>query len=142
MLIAIFDGRVAPSVADRLPGHDVQIFGARASTATEFVERARNAQVIGVRRMHGFELDRQVVEALPDLLYVHKSGTGTDWLDLPALSEHGILVSTNNGFNAPSVADQIVLLAQLCLRGTLEKLLQMKRGIVNRGTARAKHLRA
>ena len=132
MLIAIFDGRVAPSVADRLPGHDIQIFDARVSTAAGFVEQARGAQVIGVRRMHGFELDRQVVEALPDLLYVHKSGTGTDWLDLPALSEHGVLVSTNNGFNAPSVADHIVLLAQLCLRGTLEKLAQMRSGIVDR----------
>ena len=132
MLIAIFDDRVEPSVADRFPGHDVTIFADRSSTAAAFVERAQGAQAIGVRRIGGFEIDRAVVEALPDLQFLHKSGTGTDWLDLPALSEHGILVSTNNGFNAPSVADHIVLLAQLCLRGTLEKLLQMKNGIVNR----------
>ena len=132
MLIAIFDGRVEPSVAARLPGHDVKSFGSRASPAADFVERAQGAQVIGVRRIHGMELDRAVVEALPDLQFVHKSGTGTDWLDLPALTEHGILVATNDGFNATSVADHIVLLAQLCLRGTFEKLTQMKNGIVNR----------
>jgi phosphogluconate 2-dehydrogenase len=132
MLIAIFDGRVDRSVADRWPGHEVRIFDARASTAAAFLEQARGAQVIGVRRIHGFELDRSLVAALPDLQFVHKSGTGTDWLDLAALSEHGILVATNNGFNASSVADHIVLLTQLCLRGTLEKLLQMRSGIVNR----------
>ena len=82
--------------------------------------------MIGVRRIHGFEFDRAVVEALPDLQFLHKSGTGTDWLDLPALTEHGILVATNDGFNAASVADHIVLLAQLCLRGTFEKLTQMR----------------
>ena len=132
MLIAIFDDRVEPLLADRFPDHDVKIFRDRTSTAEAFLEQARGAQVIGVRRISGFELTRPLVEALPDLQYIHKSGTGTDWLDLPALTEHGVLVSTNNGFNAPSVADHIVLLAQLCLRGTLEKLLQMKSGIVNR----------
>jgi phosphoglycerate dehydrogenase-like enzyme len=132
MLIAIFDGRVDPSVADRWPGHELRIFDARSSTAAAFVEQARGAQVIGVRRIHGFEFDRAVVEALPDLQFVHKSGTGTDWLDLPALTEHGVLVATNDGFNAASVADHIVLLAQLCLRGTFEKLIQMRSGIVNR----------
>jgi phosphoglycerate dehydrogenase-like enzyme len=132
MLIAIFDDRVDPAVAARLPGHDVRFFGARSSTAAAFVEQARGAQVIGVRRIHGFELDRAVVEALPDLQFVHKSGTGIDWLDLPALTEHGILVATNDGFNATSVADHIVLLAQLCLRGTFEKLIEMRSGIVNR----------
>jgi phosphoglycerate dehydrogenase-like enzyme len=132
MLIAIFDGRVDPSVADRLPGHDVRIFDARSSTAAAFVEQARGALAIGVRRIHGFTFDRAVVEALPDLQFLHKSGTGTDWLDLPALTEHGVLVATNDGFNAASVADHIVLLAQLCLRGTFEKLTQMRNGIVNR----------
>lgn len=132
MVIAIFDDRVEPAVADRFPGHEVRIFGARSSTAEAFVEQARGARAIGVRRIAGFEIDRAVVEALPELQFLHKSGTGTDWLDLPALSEHGVLVATNNGFNAASVADHIVLLTQLCLRGTLEKLLQMRSGIVNR----------
>jgi phosphoglycerate dehydrogenase-like enzyme len=132
MLIAIFDGRVDASLADRFPGHDLNLFDSRASNATEFLERAHGAQVIGVRRIHGFEFDRALVERLPDLQFLHKSGTGTDWLDLPALTEHGVLVATNDGFNAPSVADHIVLLAQLCLRGTFEKLTQMKRGIINR----------
>jgi phosphoglycerate dehydrogenase-like enzyme len=132
MLIAIFDDRVEPALADRFPGHEVRIFGARSSTADAFLEQARGAQVIGVRRIAGLEITRPLVEALPDLQFLHKSGTGTDWLDLPALTEHGILVATNNGFNAASVADHIVLLTQLCLRGTFEKLLQMRNGIVNR----------
>jgi phosphogluconate 2-dehydrogenase len=132
MLIAIFDGRVDASVAERFPGHDVRLFDGRPPSAQAFLAQARGAQVIGVRRIHGFELERALVEALPDLQFLHKSGTGTDWLDLPALTEHGILVATNNGFNAASVADHIVLLAQLCLRGTFEKLIQMRSGIVNR----------
>ena len=132
MMITIFDGRVEPSLAERLPGHEVRIFDNRVPSAAAFVEKARGARAIGVRRVPGFEFDRALVEALPDLQFLHKTGTGTDWLDLPALTEHGILVATNDGFNAASVADHIVLLTQLCLRGTLEKLIQTRSGIWNR----------
>ena len=132
MLIALFDDRVDASLAERFPGHELRFFGSSARTGAQFAEQARGAQVIGIRRMHGVQIDRATIEALPDVQYIHKSGTGMDSVDLPALSEHGILLSTNDGFNAASVADHIVLLAQLCLRGTFEKLLQMRQGIVNR----------
>jgi phosphoglycerate dehydrogenase-like enzyme len=132
MLIAIFDGRVDASVAERLAGHEVRLFDNRAPSAVAFLEQAAGAQAIGARRIAGFEFDQALVEALPDLQFLHKTGTGTDWLDLPALTDHGILVATNDGFNAASVADHIVLLTQLCLRGTFEKLVEMRSGIWNR----------
>ena len=132
MLIAIFDDRVDPSVSGRLPGHEVRLVGNRGLSAAEFLAHARGAQAIGVRRLPGFGFDRALIEGLPDLQLVHKTGTGTDWLDVPALTEHGILFSTNDGFNAASVADHIVLLTQLCLRGLLEKMIQMRNGVWNR----------
>ena len=52
-------------MADRFPGHEVRLSAARSLTAEAFVEQARGAQVIGVRRIAGFEIDRAVVEALP-----------------------------------------------------------------------------
>src|SRR6478672_10516885 len=124
MLIAIFDGRVDASLAERLPEHQVRLFDNRAPSVAAFLEQARGAEVIGVRRIPGWEFDRALVEALPELRFLHKTGTGLDWLDLPALTEHGVLVATNDGFNAASVADHTVLLTQLCLRGTFEKLTQ------------------
>ena len=132
MLIAIFDDRVEASVQQRLAGPEVRLVNTRALNVAAFLDRARGAQAIGVRRIHGFEFDRKLVEALPDVQFLHKTGTGTDWLDVPALTEHGILFATNDGFNAASVADHIVLLTQLCLRGTLEKMIQMRSGIWNR----------
>ena len=132
MLIAIFDDRVPPDRVARFAPHEVRVFDNRAPSAEAFLELARGATAIGVRRIPSFEFDRRVVEALPDLQFLQKSGTGLDWLDLPALTEHGILVANNDGFNAASVADHMLLLTQLCLRGNFEKLVQMRRGIWNR----------
>src|SRR5690349_13688381 len=129
MLIAIFDDRVEDSVAARLPGHEVRVTQDRALSGAEFLEQARDAEVIGVRRLPGFTFDRAMIEGLPSLQFVHKTGTGTDWLDVSALNDHGILFATNDGFNAASVADHIVLLSQLCLRGLLPKMIQMRQGI-------------
>jgi phosphoglycerate dehydrogenase-like enzyme len=132
MRITIFDDRVEASAAARMPGHEVRIYETRALSGPRFLELARDAQAIGVRRLPGLTFDAAMVAALPELQFLHKTGTGTDWLPVAALTEHGVLVANNDGFNAASVADHIVLLTQLCLRGTIEKILQLRSGVWNR----------
>ena len=129
MHVVLVDNRIQGSLAADFPGHEVRVVASRAMTAEEFREQVRDADAIGVRRVPGFDFDRALVERLPKLQFVHKSGTGLDWLDLPALSEHGILVANNDGFNAASVAEHAVLLALLCLRGTFDTLNRMRSGI-------------
>ena len=62
------------SLAERLPGHDLRSFDLARLQRHGVSGAARGAQVIGVRRIHGFEFDRAVVERLPDLQFLHKSG--------------------------------------------------------------------
>src|SRR5262249_22826740 len=80
----------------------------------------------------GWSFDRSVVERLPNLQFLQKGGTGLDWMDIQALSEHGVLVATNDGFNAAPVADHVLLMTLLCLRGVLDKVVQIRNGVWNR----------
>ena len=132
MLIAIFDDRVGSALDGRLTGHEVRLIEKRPLSCAELVAQARDAQAIGLRRLPGIVVDRALIDALPALQFLHKTGTGIDWVDVPTLTEQGILFATNDGFNAASVADHIVVLAQFCLRGVLEKVIQMRNGIWNR----------
>lgn len=132
MQIAIFDERVDPAEASRFAGHDLRIFSYLVPSANDFVELARDATAIAVRRIPGWSCERSVIERLPNLQFIHKGGTGLDWLDLAALNEHGILVATNDGANATSVADHIVLVTMLCLRDTVTKVNQIRSGVWDR----------
>src|SRR3954447_16119205 len=119
MQVAIFDERAGPEAAARFPGWELKRFEYLVPSAEVFVERARDAAAIGVRRIPGWSFDRSVVERLPKLQFLQKGGTGLDWMDIAALSEHGVLVATNDGFNAAPVADHVLLVTLLCLRGTV-----------------------
>jgi phosphoglycerate dehydrogenase-like enzyme len=132
MQIAIFDERAGPAEASRFPGWELKLFDYLVPSADAFVEQARDAHAIGVRRIPGWSFDRSVVERLPNLQFLQKGGTSLDWMDIQALSEHGILVATNDGFNAAPVADHVLLVTLLCLRGTVEKIVQIRNGVWNR----------
>jgi phosphoglycerate dehydrogenase-like enzyme len=132
MQIAIFDERVGPEAASRFAGHDLRVSSYLVPSADDFVELARDATAIGVRRIPGWSCNRSVVERLPNLQFIHKSGTGLDWFDLDALNEHGVLLATNDGANATAVADHIVLVTLLCFRDLVTKINQMRNGIWDR----------
>jgi phosphoglycerate dehydrogenase-like enzyme len=132
MFIGIFDERIDPARLSNLSQHKVKIFNTRGLSAADFVQQARDVHVIGTRRITGWEFDRAVVEALPNLQFVHKGSTGLDWLDLVALTEHGVLVANNDGFNAAPVSDHVVVVAQMALKGTYQKVTEMRNGIWNR----------
>jgi phosphoglycerate dehydrogenase-like enzyme len=132
MLIAIFDERLDPARLTGFGEHEVRIVDTRGLSAAGFAQAAREAVAVATRRIPGWEFDRALVESLPKLQFLHKGSTGLDWMDLAALSEHGVLVANNEGFNAAAVSDHVVLVAQLALKGTYEKITQMRNGIWNR----------
>jgi D-3-phosphoglycerate dehydrogenase len=132
MQIAIFDERAASAVGQRFAGHELKVFSYLVPSMNDFVELARDATAVGVRRSPLWSFDRSAVERLPKLQFIHKIGTGLDWLPMAALTEHGVLVATNDGFNAASVADYVVLVTLLCLRDLVTKINQMRNGIWDR----------
>jgi phosphoglycerate dehydrogenase-like enzyme len=89
--------------------------------------RVQRADLFVMRRGFAF-LGREFIDGIPDLKFIHKTGSGLDWFDVPLLTERGILLANNDGFNAGSVSEHVVLLILLCLRNTFDHLTEMRRG--------------
>ena len=71
------------------------------SSPDQVAERAAGAQVIVVNKI---EVDRELIEQLPELRLVCISATGTDNVDLAAAKERGIPVRNVAGYSTDSVA--------------------------------------
>jgi phosphogluconate 2-dehydrogenase len=127
MRIAL-DAKYKQVVTNQFAGHEVVYYDGRTATWGAIREQLQGAEVLGMRKAFAY-LDRANIEALPRLQFIHKSGSGTDWFDVEALSENGILLANNSGFNASSVAEHAVLLTLLCLRNTFAYLADLRAGI-------------
>ncbi len=92
------------------------------------LKQLEKVEILAVRRPFPFIVDRAFIASLPDLQFVHKSGTGVDGFDLAALNEYGILLSNNQGVNASCVAEHVILLTLLCLRNSFQYLANMRQG--------------
>lgn len=73
------------------------------------------AVIVGVKE----QVDASVLDALPNLRAVASAGTGTDHLDLTALTERGVSVSTTPGLNAVSVAEHAMAMILALAKRTL-----------------------
>jgi D-3-phosphoglycerate dehydrogenase len=91
--------------AERLRQHgEVVIYGTKAASEEELIERLRGASVVINVRAYSVFTER-VVAALPELRLVSILGTGTDNFDLPACSRHGVVVTNTPGASTVSVAE-------------------------------------
>jgi phosphoglycerate dehydrogenase-like enzyme len=97
-----------------------------------FAQLLEPATVLGLRRPLDFPFEPSLLDAAGGLQFIQKSGSGADWFDVDALNARGILLATNVGVNAPSVAEHAVLLTLLCLRGVFAPMQQMQRGVWDR----------
>ena len=93
---------------DRLkPGHRVEVFPTRASSAEELVDRLQGAQaLINVRSYSRF--DRETLSRLPELRLISVLGTGTDNIDLQAANDLGILICNVPGASTTAVAEMAI----------------------------------
>ena len=79
----------------------------RAESEDERIELLQDAQVVLVG---GAQINRRVLERLPRLQLIIRYGVGLDTLDIPAATEHGVVVAHYPDFCQPEVANHATLL--------------------------------
>lgn len=79
----------------------------RAASQDERAELLRDAQAVLVGRA---KIDRPLLERLPGLELIIRYGVGVDTLDIPAATEHGVVVAHYPDFCQPEVANHALML--------------------------------
>jgi phosphoglycerate dehydrogenase-like enzyme len=103
----VYTGR--PELDDLRALGEVRLYGERASTREQLVERLQGARfIVNVRAFTVF--DEALLAALPDVQMVAVFGTGTDNFDLEAADRVGVVVTNAPGENARSVAEHVIAL--------------------------------
>ena len=74
-------------------------------------------------------ITREVLEALPRLRVVSKTGTGCDNVDTEAAAERGVAVCTVPGYGTEVVSDHAIMLALAVLRRVNELDADMRAGV-------------
>jgi len=95
-----FDTLYDPQLVDRRP---------------ELLERLGDADAVIVRNRT--RVDRALLEAAPALRVVGRLGVGLDNIDVAACSARGVEVVPATGANSQSVAEYVIAVAMLLLRG-------------------------
>ncbi len=85
----------------------------QASTEEELISNVKDANGLLVL---GAQITRQVIEAMPECQVIVRYGVGLDTLNIPAATEHGIVVAHFPDFCQPEVANQAILLLLACAK--------------------------
>ncbi len=97
------------SEIDALPDTvKVTAYDARPADDAEFVERARDAEILVIGNM---PLPRSLLEQCPQLRMISVGFVGVDHVDTDYCREHGITVSNCPGYPTQAVAELVILLA-------------------------------
>lgn len=97
-----------------------------STTENEVIAAARDADVLMVGTVP--HTTRKVLEALPNLKMVGRSGVGVDSVDLEAATELGICVTNTPGINTSEVADHAMALLLSITRKIPEQNAALKSG--------------
>jgi len=85
----------------------------RSSAEAELIDNLRAADAILVSSA---QITRTVVESMPRCRLIVRSGVGLDTLDIPAATEHGIVVAHFPDFCQPEVANHAIMLLLACAK--------------------------
>lgn len=108
MRIIIADD-LSPQATDVLREEHAWTIDARPGRSrAELLEDMKTADALVVRS--ATKVDRELIEAAPNLKIVARAGTGVDNVDLDAATERGIIVTNAPGANSISVAEHAVAL--------------------------------
>jgi len=92
-------------------------------------EKAADCEIM-VASPSGFDsLSKEHLDGLPKLKFISTVSVGTDWIDLSAAKERGIVVSNEKGVNAESVAEHCFGL----IMDLAKRITESDRGIRERG---------
>lgn len=84
-----------------------------AASEDELIGHVREADAIIVSSAR---ITRRVVEGMPRCKLIVRTGVGLDTLDIPAATDHGIVVAHFPDFCQPEVANQTMLLLLACAK--------------------------
>lgn len=93
----------------------------------ELISKAKDANYFLVSGR--LSIDRDVLNAAPNLRMIQRTGVGTDMFDMEALKEKNIPVYVNMGINARSVAEHAVMLILAALKRLTIVNANLKSGI-------------
>ncbi|MFN0093424.1 MAG: C-terminal binding protein [Dehalococcoidia bacterium] len=85
----------------------------RARSEDELIENVKDADALLVL---GARITRRVIENMPNCKLIVRYGVGLDTLDIPAATEHGIVIAHFPDFCQPEVANQAILLLLACAK--------------------------
>jgi D-3-phosphoglycerate dehydrogenase len=94
-------------------------------TEAERIEAAREADAMLVRTG---ALTRALLEACPRLKIVSRHGVGYDAVDVPACTDHGVLVTITPNANATAVSEHALALMLACARKVTQADALLKQG--------------
>lgn len=84
---------------------DVSIIIAPKITPEELAQKTGDCEIL-VASPSGFEsVSKEHMENLPKLKFITTTSVGTDWVDIKAAKERGVIVSNQKGVNAEAVAE-------------------------------------
>ncbi len=90
-----------------IEGAGGRLLVAQAGSEDERIELLREAQAVLVG---GAQITRRVIEGSPELRLIVRYGVGLDTLDIPAATEHGVVVAHYPDFCQPEVANHAIML--------------------------------
>jgi D-3-phosphoglycerate dehydrogenase / 2-oxoglutarate reductase len=123
--VVLTDNTIRPEALARLQAHaEVRILDAYASEAT-MIQACRDADAILVRL--GM-VTASVIEAASRLRIVACHGSGSDSVDIPAATRHGIVVTNAGPANASAVAEYTFALLLALLRKVTAADASMRAG--------------
>ena len=85
----------------------------RSRSEDELIENVKDADALLVL---GARITRRVIEHMPNCKLIVRYGVGLDTLDIPAATEHGIVIAHFPDFCQPEVANQAILLLLACAK--------------------------
>ena len=112
---------------------DALLLAAGVETAFQPRQGVRSEDEV-IRMMQGFDaviasidpFTARVLEALPQLRIISRTGVGYDAIDVPAATQRGVAVCTGPGVNRHAVAEYAIALMLQCARHVSEHLASVQ----------------
>lgn len=104
---------VYESLEKWLAERDIDFVLAQCKTEDEVIEKAQGADIYLAFK---FPVTQRVLASLPNLKLLMCSGSGYEFIDVDAATQHGIIVTNTATYNVEDVAEHALTLILACVR--------------------------
>jgi D-3-phosphoglycerate dehydrogenase len=126
VVITMYNRTPSDLTLDVIRDAGMEVEWVACTTENEVIAAAKDADVLMVGTVP--HTTRKVLEALPNLKMVGRSGVGVDSVDLEAATELGICVTNTPGIGSNEVADHAMALLLSITRKIPEQIAALKAG--------------